>query len=328
MSETVLLIGDIHAMDRAPSGRTETYPQDILDKLAWLAEYCRDNDIKHSIWAGDVFHHKQPSRTSHATVLRMIEVIQYFNQLGVEVAIVVGNHDVSNDVLASVGEKQPLGVLLRSGAVELDGWHPAGLPVYGVGWQQRWHHEGTIDSVFIGWREDPPRLGGKDLSKSLVVTHAPIYPPDVADDQMFELLDTHEIATAMQNTGYLFYGHIHEDHGVFEVDGVTFANHGAISRGSLHEYNLTREVKATLWSPEKGFSAVKIPVKPAEEVFRIEQHVETKNEKLSLDNFLAKIGSSTLDISSTESVVAHIRTLEGVEPSVKKTAIEILEEVG
>jgi hypothetical protein len=259
----------------------------------------------------------------------MIQVVQHYRKLGIELIIVTGNHDISNDVLDSVHEKQPLGVLYAAGARELIGWHET-LPLYGVPWQQRWLEPETKHEAFAEWREQPAPDGqARDIDLSLAVTHAPIYPPHMAEDVMFELVPLSGddgLSAAMGNEGFLYYGHIHEDHGIFEVEGVTYANMGAISRGSLHDYNLEREIKVALWT-EDGFEEIPVPHKPASEIFRMEQAAAAKEERLSLDVFLSEIGTSTIDMSSTGSVVAHIKQQKDIEPRVRKAAIEILESV-
>lgn len=338
----ILCVGDIHAMDRAPVNATESYMDDIIEMLRWTIDYAAKNHIKVIVWAGDVFHHKSPSRTSHALVLRMIGVLKYAEEKGVEIWAVTGNHDISNDVLASIQEKQPLGVLYQAGLKELVGWHPE-LPIFGVPWRQDWTtNEDSAFEAFRGWRQESGPIIGEtdivdpiDISTALAITHAPIYPPKEAENIQWDLVPTRGdkgISAAMGNTGFLYYGHIHEDHGVFEVEGVTYANMGAISRGSLHEYNVTRQIKVAVWddgeySGKPGFTEVVVPHKPAEEVFKMEQAEEKKAERLSLDEFLSDIGSSTLAVSSTGSVIEHIRTRKDVPPPVRKTAIEILEEV-
>jgi Icc-related predicted phosphoesterase len=335
----VLLVGDIHISDKAPASATESYTDDLIDMLKWIANYAHSQHVKNVIWAGDIFHHKQPSRTSHATILRMLEVIELHKSLGIELRIVVGNHDISNDVLDSVHEKQPLGVLLAAGARELNGWHET-LPIFGVPWQQRWLHEDTPAEAFQMWRAGASH-GGWDLSKCLTVTHAPIYPTALEGDVLFDLVPTtgeHGLGEAMEHQGYLYYGHIHEDHGIWESEGVTYANMGALSRGSLHEYNLERKIKVALWTDGQGdlpdivaedyvgFTEIPVPHKPASEVFRLAEVMEERSQRMSLDKFLGDVGSRTLDISSTASVIEHIRTTD-VTPRVKALAIEILEGV-
>ena len=239
-------------------------------------------------------------------------------------AVWTGN---SNDRLESIDETQPLGVLFRAGAKRVEGsagWADGGLPLYIVNWQQDWHNPEAVHFAFEEWRDSHPNT----LKESLVVTHAPIYPPD-QENQLFDLVPTHgegSISEAMGNQGYVYYGHIHEDHGVFESDGVTYCNVGALSRGALHEYNVQREIQVALWDSKTGFEPIVIPHRPAEEVFKIAEVTEKKSEKLSLDQFLADVGSSTLDISSTESVVEHISKLNVAKP-VKKLATDILREV-
>jgi len=323
----ILCVGDIHVMDRPPVNASESYTDDIIGMLTWIADHAALNKISTVVWAGDIFHHKQPSKTSHALVLKMLEVVKHHQNLGLELLIVTGNHDISNDVLASVHEKQPLGVLYAAGARELAGWHET-LPLYGVPWQRDWTTDArTPWDAFEAWRGAQGRSEG---IAALAVTHAPIYPPGEAEKQLFELVPTkgeHGLSSAMGNSGFLYYGHIHEDHGIYEVEGVTYANMGAISRGSLTEYNIARSIKVALWTPQDGFSEVPVPHKPASEVLRIAEVAEVKDEKLSLDKFLAEVGSSVLDVSTTASVISHIRERQDIEAHIKKRAVEILEEV-
>lgn len=324
----ILCVGDIHVMDRPPVNATESYTDDIIDMLHWIAGHAQEQKVDAVVWAGDIFHHKQPSRTSHALVLKMLEVVRNYHSLGLDLCIVTGNHDLSNDVLASVHEKQPLGVLYAAGARELVGWHPD-LPVFGVPWQQNWTTSDTAAwEAFHGWRNDQGHLEVE--GPRLAVTHAPIYPPGEAEKQLFELVPTQGaqgLSHAMGGAGSLYYGHIHEDHGIFEVEGVTYANMGALSRGSLTEYNVERDIKVAMWE-DGTFTEVPVPHKPASEVLKISEAAEAKAEKISLDAFLTEVGSSTLDISSTGSVIEHIRGREDVPPRVKSKAIEILEGVG
>lgn len=334
----ILCVGDIHAMDKAPANATESYMDDIIEMLRWTIDYAAKSHITVIVWAGDIFHHKAPSRTSHALVLRMIGVLKYAEEKGVEIWAVTGNHDISNDVLASIQEKQPLGVLYQAGLKELVGWHPT-LPIFGVPWRQDWTtNEDSAFAAFELWRSARGHDGEvPDMTEpALAITHAPIYPPKDAENIQWDLVPTRGdkgISAAMGHEGFLYYGHIHEDHGIYEVEGVMYANMGAISRGSLHEYNITREIKVAVWTDEVElgddayFEEVVVPHKPASEVFKLAQAEEKKAERLSLDEFLSDIGSTTLDISSTGSAIEHIRTRKDVPPRVRTTAIEILEEL-
>lgn len=317
-SKKVLILNDIHLRDHPPRNCTDSYLADILDILRFTAKLEKALDLDAVIWAGDVFDHKMPARTSHRLMLQVIEVVKEYRRL----LILPGNHDVSNDRLDSIEEQQPLGVLYEAGAERLEGW-VKDLPILGIPWQQRWFEPGVLEEVFTPWRDAGSR---GELAGSLVVTHASIFPPG-DEPGVYESLHPADIAEAMENVGYLEYGHIHDDHGIFETNGVTFANPGAISRGSLTESNLNRKVKGVLWTPEDGFLEVDLPHKSADQVFLVAQAAQKKAETVDDERFLAEVGSTRLEISSTASVISYINTIdeEKVPVDVKKVAIELLE---
>jgi len=251
------------------------------------------------------------------------------------------------DRLDTLFDQQPLGVLLESGAANfLDGWHPT-LPLYGVSWQQRWMNEGTAMDAFEMWRVDARQMEGQTNQNKLVVTHCPLFPP--GKEFELEYVPTSgpgSIADAMGNAGYIYYGHIHDYHGTFVAGGVTYANMGAISRGSLTEENMNREIKVAMWSDgsdlevppggtsipagfKRGFTEIPVPHKPASEVFRVAEVMAERTEKLKLDEFLTQVSSTTLDISSSASVISYVREMDEnvVTPRQKQLAIEIVEEI-
>lgn len=332
----IITIGDAHLSDRAPVNTVESYTQDIIDMLLWIADEGKRRGADAVILLGDVFHHKAPSRNSHALVQKMIDVIQYFQKLEVPLWCVVGNHDLTNDRMDSL-PSQPLGVLFKAGLKRLEGWHPD-LPVFGIGWRQDWTtNEDSAWEAFALWRSalglDNDGQPGVLQGPALAVTHAPVYPPKEASEKLFELVPCDGpkgISAAMGGQGFFNFGHIHSNHGFWEVDGVTYANLGALSRGSLVEYNLERPIQVAQWEAlgdYAEFTAIDVPHRPASEHFRIEVATERKEEKLALDAFLADVGSRTLDISSTGSVIADIQTRPDIGPRVKKLAVQILEEV-
>jgi hypothetical protein len=205
-------------------------------------------------------------------------------------------------------EAQPLGVLFGTEAAHcLDGWMGGNHPVFGVPWQQHWSAEG-IAAQLAPW-------GEQVFGRTLIVTHAPIYPPGSEPRYVgAELTPADWWAGPLQDgsTGHgVFYGHIHESHEIWRRRGVTFANFGALSRGSLGEDNLTRQVGVTLWDEDTGeFEFVPLDAKPAEQVFRLKEHGQAVDAQLSLDGFLAELGTTTLRRVSPESVMAHVATLD------------------
>jgi DNA repair exonuclease SbcCD nuclease subunit len=295
-----LLVNDIHATERAPSSCTDSYTDDLFDLLAQTVRMTwEDTDIEAVIWAGDVFHHKAPTRTSHRLVQRMVSVVQGYR---CPLWIVPGNHDIQNDRLDSVMSTQPLGVLARSGATLLSGWNPGGYcRVYGVPWLQTWDDEHVTTAL-------RDYVLGRGQYPTLVVTHAPLYPP--GQELEFENYPVAKFAKAMQGHGHVHYGHVHERHGVYQAGGVTFCNPGALSRGSLHEHNLTRIPAVVLWDAATGeFREIQLDARPASAVFRLTEHAEAVDAQDRYREFLESVGSATLEVLSVESVSDHVRGL-------------------
>ncbi len=210
----------------------------------------------------------------------------------------------SHDRLSSLDETQPLGVLLRSGHAHLlAGWDPLdiNLPIYGVPWLQHWNDD-TVSHALSAYR----RQGDQP---SLVVTHAPLYPP--GHELKYEFYPAGDFAAAMGHAGSVHYGHVHEPHGIYSAEGVTFSNPGALSRGSLHEHNLTRDVQIAVWNAGTGqFTHRPLPAKPAADVFRLAEITEARTAQHVLDEFLDSVGQTRIEITSIESVTHHIRGLD------------------
>lgn len=319
-SSKVLILNDLHLRDKPPRNCSEAYLDDIFNILKFTAKLEKALDLDAVVWAGDVFDHKIPARSSHRLVLRTIEIVKAYRRL----LILPGNHDISNDRLDSIEEQQPLGVLYEAGAERLEGW-VADLPIFGVPWNQAWDEPGTVEEVLSSWRSEVQRAGLDNLP-GLVVTHASIFPPG-KEPGVYASLHPSTFAEAMGHQGYLEYGHIHDYHGIYEVDGVSFCNLGAISRGSLTESNQERGIHAALWTPEDGFFEIDLPHLPANEIFLLEQAQDLKDKKISDERFLQDVGATRLEISSIAGVVSHIQALddEVVPAPVKSKAIELLE---
>jgi len=317
-----LLVPDVHLADRPPSSCTESYTDDLFALLAEAATFAVHCEAV--IFAGDLFHIKAPSRTSHKLVMRTIAALREF---GIPVYVVPGNHDLAHDQIESLHISQPLGVIIASGAAQLlDGWMYKDyadvsevLPVYGVPWLQHWTDE-AVSEALAGYR--------KAGSPALVVTHAPLYPP--GQELKWEHYPAQNFADVMVQ-GSCFYGHVHEPHGVYQVlnsagtAAPEFCNNGALSRGSLHEYNLERQVGVTIWDSEtSNFEFVPLHARPASEVFRLTEVREVQAAEGRLDEFLAGISTAQLEVVSTESVLEHLKSQDGWTEADQALAEELL----
>lgn len=314
-----LCLSDIHATRLAPSSCTDSYWPDLLELLRQSVELAQQYQVRGVVWAGDVLHHKAPRRTGHDVVQDLIKVIQAYR---CPVWIVPGNHDLQHDRIDSIEETQPLGVLYLAGARRLEGWAEDNHPLYGVPWLQDWN-ERNIEAALEGFRTQV-------FSRTLIVTHAPVYPP--GKEPPYECTPAKWWAAAAEDgdMGHgLFYGHVHEPHGTYAVGGLTFCNNGALSRGSLDEYNLRRRVGVTLWDDGTGeFEFTALNARPPEQVFRIADRDRKNAAQDRMDVFLDAAGTVELGVLSIEGVLDHFRTLNLTSPELALAEELLMAEAG
>lgn len=303
-----ILINDVHLTNdnSHPASCTSSYTSDLFDLLYQILDLAKELQCQAIIQLGDLFHIKAPSRNSHQLIQR---VMSWASQAPCPVFVVPGNHDLSNDRLESLKEGQPLGVLYSSGIIFEASGYLQGFPIYGVPWQQFWDAEQSIadQAVKYALKDFIP----KD-SPQLIVTHAPFFPK--GSNPAYEHYSVDKFSRFVNPSGkanvQVTYGHIHDWHGEYVVNGVRFANYGALSRGSLTESNLTRPVGVTVWDSVTGrFEFIPLEAKPAEEVFRVKELTEVKTAQLKLDEFLSTVGQSSIEITTIASVMSKVRAL-------------------
>lgn len=288
----LLLIGDIHLADKPPSVRTETYTEDILEKIRWCATYANEHELDAVISLGDVFHIKSPSRNSHALVQAAAEAFTIFSGI---TYIVPGNHDIVADRLDSL-PGQPLGTLALHPRIRLAQAYIPELKVWSIPY---------LDDL----EEFSSQVAAVLLTEAeLIVAHQSIFPPGQHPPYPHVNAD---VLAANWGSIPLAYGHIHDPHGFYQANGVWFCNNGAISRGSLHEETLRRHPKVTVFDSETDgcpFTSVDVPHRPAEEVFRLDEVAEQKAAEERLDEFLTRVGEVSLTSLSIESVLNDAET--------------------
>lgn len=318
----LLLIGDIHLADRPPSLRTEGYTDEVFAKLAECNALAEEHGVDAIVQLGDVFHVKQPSRNSHAMVHRFITDV--LDAAPVPWWCVIGNHDMTHDRLSSI-PNQPLGVLFQAGLRRLEG-HVEIVPdgwVYGVPYLQEW---AELPEVWGSrWRKGP---------SGLCVTHAAIFPND--ENPPFEhfTADTWQEDMGIpegRSRACVAYGHIHDRFGTFEsTDRHTlYCNQGALTRGSLAEHDVKREVAVTLFddSQPEPFTAIPLTsVKPVSEVFRLEQRAQETDRTMRLEEFLSNVEATELRVVSVESVLAEVEANTAISDLTRREIRECLEE--
>ena len=329
---TLLFVGDVHVSDRPPSTRRPGYREQILEKLIEIGRLAREHEATAVLFVGDIFHSKKPAATSHQTVRATAHILDTYP---CPVFIVPGNHDYAARNPMNLASS-PLGTVALMPNVSL-----IGLPGHR-------HQLVTPEEPYVvalGVREEEPveAFGiGSQVHATVVVAHSAIFPPGQTPG-VWEAFDAQEIREFYDQVGedppdLLWYGHIHEPHGVYEVEGMTFANLGAISRGSLHEEGALERTpaigKVTITGDKDSGYEVgpieEIPLRsalPAEEVFRIEEVAQERSEAAEAVAFAEALSEAEVEVFSVEAAIRRLSEDADVEQAVRERAVELIEAV-
>jgi DNA repair exonuclease SbcCD nuclease subunit len=326
---TLLMVGDVHISDRPPSTRTASYRDDILKKLLEIGAMATIEKVDAVVFVGDIFHSKKPVKTSHQTV-RVVAAI--LGGYPAPVYILPGNHDYAGRHHENLS-RHPLGTVALMPNITLFGTDERRSVMVSDPFE-------SCEVRLIGVREEDDleafRFGNDEGidGPTVIVAHSAIFPPgDVPT--VWDAWDATEVREQFTDKvpAHVWYGHIHEPHGTYEVDGVPFTNLGAISRGSLHEEGArlrTPEVGVlSVWSD--GDTDVTVyslrSARAAEEVFRIEEVDSERAEASELNAFAEALSEVDIEVFSVENAISKLSEHPDAPEPVKARAIELIEEV-
>ena len=305
---SILFFTDPHNSDTPPRMRRERYREQILYKQEMLIEPAKKADIV--IIGGDIFHQKKPHKISYYLVNRLLEIYREYG----ETYIVPGNHDF--DMRPEEISDNPLGVLgklpnikLMHGALE----NVRGMDIFfkGLG-----DFEGTsaLSAELSVWYDCPSDNYRVAVIHDSVATKK--YPFEI---QAFESIEKY--------ADLFFFGHLH----TWQELGGKIVAPGALSRGTLEKDSIDRTVNYAWVSVDteerrhviKGYP---LPVKSAEEVFRVEDYAAKKSLEQSVENFIERLKTYSNPEFITLDIDAAIKLIEGfkIDEKVKKKAIDIL----
>ena len=305
-------INDIHLSDTPPRNRTDTYQDDVFDKLEYSFGLASDGILL----MGDLFHHQHPSRTTFALISRLWEMIERHNK---PVYVIVGNHDVYAGRVDLL-DAQPLGMIIRHPNVRWlnDGVHNIdGVEIAAVNWDYGMERDG-VDLI-------KERLG--DVRPDLLLTHAPILD---SGNPFFSTISYSKLAGLAKS---IAWGHIHELAPAKQREGTYFSNPGALSRRTLHGLALEEPdsqvlphiARLTFDGSSNIVEYVPVPCRPMSEAYLASSVVEkvTAVESDALDSFIDTLEMDELSAVSPERLRTMINTTDA-SPEVRVLLDEVL----
>jgi DNA repair exonuclease SbcCD nuclease subunit len=264
----LLVVNDVHVADRPPLGRVDSYCEDILAKLVEVKERAAELDVDAVLFTGDIFHVKRAPHVSHSLVQRLIALFRTFP---CPVYVLPGNHDLSEEGLASLS-RQPLGVLIKAGVMTPLGIDyrtivEAGPGVFLVARPFDAARDADADYYALT-AEERAYLSKQGPCLTILVTHGSIVPPGEVRPYPSVAADFIDF----KGIDLLLGSHIHEHMGVCEVSKGYFANLGSLGRIARTADSMTREVVCLLVTVKDagGLEFEEVPItsaRPAAEVF-------------------------------------------------------------
>ncbi len=285
---------DVHMADKGPASWKGNYTEEVLDSLRQVGELAKRSSATAVLDGGDFFHIKTSGRTSHAT---MIKVVELHRKYPCPVYCVEGNHDILGDNLTTI-DQQPLGVLYSTGTfkhLREEVFEEDGVRVRVVGLP--YDPTRTIEDIQKTVRKKP----GDTYLIAIVHALAAENPPAQVEEFFGEPVYRYGNLVYSGGPDVFCFGHWHRDQGVVELEGRHFVNQGALSRGALTKENTQRVPKVSVIDCSLGGIIVTtqpLVVAPASEVFDIERKERQEREEQIIEQFSAELDfESEVDLS-------------------------------
>lgn len=291
---------DIHISDTNPTSRLGNYREDILNKLRQIGKVGKKLGVDFYIMAGDLYHLKSPSRNSHELNRLLIETFKDYKS---PIYTTEGNHDLKQDSYSTFGE-QPLSVLYADNTLI-----KARKKSIKFG-----NNKILIDSIPFS---EEPELEDKNKEKDdfdLKIKILHLYATKKGGNLFGHKLFSYDEISNL-NDDIFVLGHYHIDQGIEIIDKKDkkqyFINVGAISRGSLSEDDINREpkicyVQVNLEENKRPIikaQPVKLKVKPASEVFDLEEKKIEKEKMEDAEKFVGKLQEEIKDIGTNVDII-------------------------
>lgn len=325
----LLSVGDVHADVTTPSSRKDNYWATVRQKLEEVKQIAIDRKISKVVVKGDLFNKKEASRVPYHVTNWLIGYFTDCASSGITVFLTMGNHDINTNPW--LWDRQPIGTIIRNASVYplwSDEQLAGGTKSYRLGdtivlcgrvYDYALDKEGNR-RAYYGFKRE------KKDDFVIASVHGELLPNGkkfIADFSTPVDLER-EIPDGELADLYLC-GHVHDDMGLFRGEKILCENRGALTRGSIDEYNLRRTVQVTIITvnADRTVEAEAIPLKSAkdsDEVFYVSElkqqrkhdaHIAFLTEMLSEQSLL-----DTFSVVSPDAALQMLTKTRGTSRSV------------
>jgi hypothetical protein len=300
----LLTCNDLHLSDVPPAARLDNYVDEMFRLLDQIRAVAEKLDADAVCIAGDIFHSKQrPMGT--ALLGRLVDWCKTLQARGTEILVVPGNHDIRYNNLATLPD-QPLGLMLKAEVV----WDVSRFP-----WRDSKGGWVTVQGIAYPTAMDLQqwmRIEPCYTKYRVILAHcfASLSGGMVYGETEHRYADLYEACPA---DVYVF-GHDHSDGGVAKVVTATrptFINLGALSRGTIGNDDITRDIHLGIVRIGEAVSVsrVRLNAIPASELFDLTAKAEQTAQARQIDAFIADLETTLASLDSTAPVATHLGVL-------------------
>jgi DNA repair protein SbcD/Mre11 len=283
----ILLTGDLHLTDKTPENRIDNYPETVLNKFKFILNFAKEKKVKFILQPGDLFDSPNPSYSLFTKVVRMI------NEHEIPIYTVFGQHDLryrnsGNTGLLALSASCP-DMILNPNSIG-----------------------GEISIQSAGWEEIIPK---PRVSKyNILITHRMIIHKKLWEGQEdyeigSEFLKTHKFDLIVSGDNHQFF--------IENIGKRWLINCGSMMRSTIAQ---TEHFPCVMLydTATVDWSEINIPIKPAEEVFKMEQVMKTKERDEKLEAFVEGLSShKEMGLSFEENLLSYMAA-NNVDPSIQE----------
>jgi len=281
----ILFFADTHLQPKGPATRKDDYAHAILGKLEQISALAFTEGVDLTICLGDLFHHKDPSRTPYWLLNETYKILESFDP---PVRIVLGNHDLQSAGPASL-DRQPIGLLIEAGVLDHD-------------------QELTINGRAVTFIDHQPKIlphlrevHSVTVSGGVLLTHA-----DITNDGRFGTLSWDE--ASKWGYDWIIYGHMHEFIKEKKVRKTIFLSAPAMSRGAIPTLKDPKHpavVTVDFDTDEVKF--IKLQAAAKKDIFDYAAHEMKKNAMFEIETFVASASDIQLKSGSIANALVQLK---------------------
>lgn len=281
---------------KKPTGRSEGFESQITDKLNFVRDFIKSNDIKHLVLTGDTFDKKTPSHYGLDQVRLNLDAIKILSDV-CNVYDIAGNHSLpyssreyKKSSLHSLAVNNGLVKDLHNNFYDLE---------FGL----------TLTGVDYTWSDEQFR---EDMKKAvenanIIVIHEHLFPDSVEIPPFVKGYYYREFVEKFSiPEGYtIIAGHLHKGFPTEVVNGVVFVNPWNLTRLARSYYSLSGEhtpemVVLNYDCGEVKYKHIEIPHENFQNAFVLDELKKAESESMEISEFLSMLGDNPEDIANLD----------------------------